>query len=147
MDHTRYVKPTGLSEHNVSTANDLVLLLKASQKYPILSQLGTTTKQSVRFRKPSYTLDFRNTNALVCKANWSIQLTKTGYTDEAGHCLVIRTVMNKRPVTLVVLDAFGKYTHMADAGRLKNWLETGKISLVQPAAVRYRQQKSLQLAR
>jgi D-alanyl-D-alanine endopeptidase (penicillin-binding protein 7) len=144
MAHTHYVEPTGLSEHNVSTANDLIVLLKASQQYPILSQLSTTTKQTVRFHKPSYTLNFRNTNALVRKANWSIQLTKTGYTDEAGHCLVMRTVMNKRSVALVVLDTFGKYTHMADANRLKNWLETGKVSLVPVVAVNYRQQKILQ---
>jgi len=141
MSNTRYVEPTGLSEHNVSSAHDLVLLLKAGQQYKLLGQLSATTKQTVRFRKPNYTLDFNNTNALVRKANWSVQLTKTGYTNEAGHCLVMRTVMNKRPVAFVVLDAFGKYTHIADASRLRNWLETGKISPVPAAAVSYRQQK------
>jgi len=141
MRHTHYVEPTGLSEHNVSTAYDLVLLLKASQQYRLLGQLSATTKKTVRFRKPNYTLDFNNTNALVRKANWSVQLTKTGYTDEAGHCLVMRTVMNKRSVAFVVLDAFGKYTHIADASRLRNWLETGKVSPVPAAAINYRQQK------
>tara|TARA_R110002050_G_scaffold57423_5_gene129358 strand:- start:279961 stop:280824 length:864 start_codon:yes stop_codon:yes gene_type:complete len=141
MRNTRYVEPTGLSEHNVSTASDLVLLLKASQQYPLLSQLSATTKQTVRFRKPTYSLDFNNTNALVRKANWSVQLTKTGYTNEAGHCLVMRTIMNKRPVAFVVLDTFGKYTHIADASRLRNWLETGKVSQVPAAASSYRQHK------
>lgn len=144
MRHTHYVEPTGLSEHNVSTATDLVLLLKASQKYPLLSKLSATTEQTVHFRKPNYTLEFRNTNALVRKANWSVQLTKTGYTDKAGHCLVMRTVMNKRPVAFVVLDAYGKHTHIADANRLKKWLETGKVSQVPAAAASYRQQKILQ---
>ncbi|MDA7086749.1 D-alanyl-D-alanine endopeptidase [Pseudomonas sp. SA3-5] len=144
MRNTRYVEPTGLSEHNVSTATDLVLLLKASQQYPLLGQLSTTPEQTVRFRKPNYTLGFRNTNALVRKAGWSVQLTKTGFTDEAGHCLVMRTVMNKRPVAFVVLDAFGKYTHMADASRLKRWLETGKVTPVPAAAISYRQQKTQQ---
>ncbi len=50
--------------------------------------------------------------------NWNIQLTKTGFTNAAGHCLVMRTVINK-PVALVVMDAFGKYTHFADASRLR----------------------------
>lgn len=144
MHHTRYVEPTGLSEKNVSTASDLVLLLKASQQYPLLSQLSATKEQSVTFRKPSYTLDFRNTNALVRKPNWNVQLTKTGYTVKAGHCLVMRTVMNKRPVAFVVLDTFGKFTHIADANRLKNWLETDKVSPVPAAAASYRQQKILQ---
>jgi len=40
-----------------------------------------------------------------------------------------------------VLDAFGKYTHMADASRLKKWLETGKVTPVAPAALAYKKQK------
>ena len=63
------------------------------------------------------------------------------FTNAAGHCLVMRTVMNKRPVAFVVLDAFGKYTHMADASRLKKWMETGKVTPVAPAALAYKQQK------
>ncbi len=144
MNSSRFVEPTGLSEHNVSTANDLVLLLKATQQYPLLSQLSTTPEKTVAFRKPRYTLGFRNTNALVRKANWSVQLTKTGYTDEAGHCLVMRTQMAGKPVAFVVLDAYGKYTHMADANRLKKWLETGRVTPVPAAALSYRKQKMLQ---
>ncbi len=72
------------------------------------------------FAHPSYALPFRNTNHLVYKNGWHIQLTKTGYTDQAGHCLVMRTMIKNRPVALMVLDAFGKYTHFADANRLRD---------------------------
>jgi D-alanyl-D-alanine endopeptidase (penicillin-binding protein 7) len=51
------------------------------------------------------------------------------------------TTMANRPVAFVVLGAFGKYTHMADANRLKRWLETGKVSPVPAAALSYKQQK------
>jgi D-alanyl-D-alanine endopeptidase (penicillin-binding protein 7) len=146
MTRTHYVEPTGLSEKNVSNANDLVKLLKATQQYPLISQYSTTTEHTAAFRKPNYTQGFRNTNRLVYKADWSIQATKTGFTDEAGHCLVMRTQMANRQVAFVVLDAFGKYTHMADASRLKKWLETGKISPVAPAALAYKQQKLAQRA-
>lgn len=144
MNSSRFVEPTGLSERNVSTANDLVLLLKATRDYPLIGELSTTPEKTVRFRKPNYSLGFRNTNALVRKANWDVQVTKTGYTDEAGHCLVMRTQMAGKPVAFVVLDAFGKYTHMADANRLKRWLETGTITPVPAAAISYRKQKMLQ---
>ena len=127
MHHSRFVEPTGLSQDNLSSANDLVKLLKASQQYPLIGQFSTTGEKTAYFRKPAYTLGFRNTNRLVYKPDWSIQLTKTGFTNAAGHCLVMRTHMDGRPVAFVVLDAFGKYTHMADANRLKKWLETGKI--------------------
>jgi D-alanyl-D-alanine endopeptidase (penicillin-binding protein 7) len=144
MNSSRFVEPTGLSEHNLSSARDLVLMLKAARQYPLIGQFSTTSEKTQAFRKPNYTQGFRNTNNLVRKPDWSVQLSKTGYTSEAGRCLVMNTVMNNRQVAFVVLDAFGKYTHMADATRLKRWLETGKITAVAPAAISYRQQKLAQ---
>lgn len=144
MRHTRYVEPTGLSEQNVSSASDLIKLLKASRQYPLLGEFSTTRERTMTFRKPGYSLGFRNTNRLVQKSDWNIQLTKTGYTDKAGHCLVMRTVMGGKPVAFVVLDAFGKYTHMADANRLRKWVETGKTTPVPAAALAYKQQKLAQ---
>ena len=138
MHSSRFVEPTGLSEENVSSAHDLVLMIKAAQQYPLIKQFSTTDERTVAFTKPNYTLGFRNTNALVRKNNWNIQLSKTGFTNSAGHCLVMSTEMNKRPVAFVVLDAFGKYTHMADANRLKKWLETGAITPVPAAALSYK---------
>lgn len=141
MLNTQFVEPTGLSEGNVSSAHDLVLLIKAAQQYPLIRQFSTTQEKTVAFSKPNYTLGFRNTNALVRKDNWNIQVSKTGFTNSAGHCLVMSTEMNKRPVAFVVLDAFGKYTHMADANRLKKWLETGAITPVPASALSYKKAK------
>lgn len=138
MHNSHFVEPTGLSEKNVSSAHDLVLLIKAAQQYPLIKQFSTTDEKTIAFTKPNYTLGFRNTNALVHKDNWNIQLSKTGFTNSAGHCLVMSTEMNNRPVAFVVLDAFGKYTHMADANRLKKWLETGTVTPVPAAALSYK---------
>lgn len=146
MAHTHYVEPTGLSIHNVSTARDLTKLLIASQSYPLLGQLSTTREDTATFTHPSYSLPFRNTNHLMFRENWNIALTKTGFTNNAGHCLVMRTVINKRPVALVVLDAFGKYTHFADANRLRTWLETGKVTPVPQEALNYKRAKAIQTA-
>ncbi|WOE77652.1 D-alanyl-D-alanine endopeptidase [Pseudomonas protegens] len=143
MTHTRYVEPTGLSIHNVSTARDLSKLLVAARKYPLLSELSTTKEKTVAFRKPNYTLGFRNTNHLVNKEKWDIKITKTGFTNQAGHCLVLVTSMGNRSVALVILDAFGKYTHFADASRIRNWVETGKSGSVPDVALRYKADKNL----
>ncbi len=145
MTNTRYVEPTGLSIHNVSTARDLSKLLIASKQYPLIGQLSTTREDMATFSHPSYTLPFRNTNHLVYKDNWNIQLTKTGFTNAAGHCLMMRTVINNKPVALVVMDAFGKYTHFADASRLRSWLETGKAAPVPAAAMSYKRQKAAEI--
>ncbi|HAU8264178.1 TPA: D-alanyl-D-alanine endopeptidase [Kluyvera intermedia] len=145
MTHTRYVEPTGLSTSNVSTASDLIKLLVATKQYPLLGQLSTTREDMATFSNPGYTLPFRNTNHLVYRDNWNIQLTKTGFTNAAGHCLVMRTVINNKPVALVVMDAFGKYTHFADASRLRTWIETGKAQPVPAAALSYKRQKAAQM--
>lgn len=143
MTSTHYVEPTGLSTSNVSTARDLSKLVQAARKYPLLSELSTTKEKTVAFRKPNYTLGFHNTDHLVRKDNWDIQLTKTGFTNQAGHCLVLITRMGGRPVSLVILDAFGKYTHFADASRIRQWVETGKSSTVPAVALQYKADKNL----
>ncbi len=143
MNSTRYVEPTGLSIHNVSTARDLSKLVQAAHKYPLLTQLSTTKEKTVSFRKPSYTLGFSNTDHLVNRANWDIKLTKTGFTNQAGHCLVLVTSMGNRPVSLVILDAFDKLTHFADASRIRKWVETGKSGSVPDVALQYKADKNL----
>jgi len=146
MRHTHYAEPTGLSENNRSNAEDLVKLVKATEQYPLIGRFSSTREKTVAFGKPAYSLDFRNTNRLVNKADWNIQLTKTGFTNAAGHCLVMKTQLAGKQVALVVLDAFGKLTHMADANRLKKWLETGKVTPVAPAALAYKREKLAQRA-
>lgn len=142
MSNTRYVEPTGLSTSNVSTARDLGKLLLAARNYPLLKQLSVTPEKTVAFRKPNYTLGFRNTDHLVKKSNWDIDLTKTGFTNDAGHCLVLLTRMDNRPVAMVILDAFGKYTHFADASRMRQWLETGSTKPAPAVAMRYKSERS-----
>ncbi|WP_372870593.1 D-alanyl-D-alanine endopeptidase [Shewanella sp.] len=141
MHNSHFAEPTGLSVKNVSTAADLVKLLQAARAYPLLGELSSTPSKSVTFGKPKYSLAFYNTNRLVNKDNWDIRLTKTGYTDAAGHCLVMLTKMAKRDVAFVVLDSFGKQTHLGDASRLKSWLETGKVSKVPASAKTYKEQR------
>ena len=143
MKHTAYVEPTGLSVYNVSTARDLTKLVMAARKYPMLSELSTTETKTVTFRKPAYSLVFNNTDHLVRKENWDIKLTKTGFTNQAGHCLVLLTTMANRPVSVVILDAFGKYTHFADASRQRKWMETGQSGPAPEVALQYKKEKNL----
>jgi serine-type D-Ala-D-Ala endopeptidase (penicillin-binding protein 7) len=144
MRNTRFAEPTGLSHENQSSAADLVKLIKAAEQFPLIGAFSSTSATSVAFSKPRYTLEFRNTNHLVNKPEWHIDLTKTGYTRAAGHCLVMRTEIDGRPVAFVVLDAFGKLTHTADAARLKRWIETGTVTPVAPAALTYKRQRMAQ---
>lgn len=123
MRHTVFEDTTGLSSHNVSSAGDLVLMTQAASRYPLITQFTTTAEYSVRFPQPRYALDFVNTNRLVRGGSWDIQLSKTGYTSEAGRCLVMKTRVGNRPLVMVLLDSQGKLTPLGDANRIKRWLE------------------------
>lgn len=145
MNHTHFVEPTGLSEKNVSTARDLVRLLKAARQYSMIRELSTTPSKSAYFQKPNYVLGFNNTNPLVRNPAWSIEVTKTGFINEAGHCLALLTRVSNRPVAMVLLDTLGKRTHIGDATRVRRWLETGQSGPIPAEARHYKQQRSLQL--
>ena len=145
MAHTHFVEPTGLSEHNVSSARDLTLMVQAAAQYAMIKELSTTPKKDIRFSKPGYTLAFYNTNPLLQNDTWSIQLTKTGFNNEAGRCLVMLTNINDHPMVVVLLDSFGKRSHVGDANRIRQWLETGNGTRVPPAAKAYNQRKTREL--
>ena len=70
-------------------------------------------------------VEFRNTDNLVANPTWNIIVQKTGYISEAGKCLVMAAVIEGRSVIIVLLDSFGKYTRVADAKRIKTWMEAG----------------------
>jgi len=147
MNSTRFIEPTGLSSENVSTAADLVRLLEVANLYPQIGEASSSSKKDVIFSKPRYILAFFNTNTLVNKKSWSVQLSKTGYTDDAGRCLVMRTRIAGRNIGLVLLDSYGKRTHLADAQRIKRWLETGSSGNVPKGAANYRDAKLKALAK
>jgi serine-type D-Ala-D-Ala endopeptidase (penicillin-binding protein 7) len=135
MSHTHYADPTGLSAENVSTAKDLAVLVNAAAQNPIIREFSTTQSHYVEVQPTGQVLGFNNTNALVKSADWDIQLSKTGFIREAGKCLVMMATISARPVVIVLLDSLGRYTRVADAMRVKYWLETGESMPVKPVKV------------
>ncbi len=126
MTSTHYDDATGLSPKNVSTANDLARLVRAAADYPMIRSFSTTPSHFVEVSTTGQTLGFNNSNALVKNNAWDIQLQKTGYIREAGRCVVMLATIASRPVVIVLLDSIGKLTRVADAQRVKHWLETGE---------------------
>jgi len=124
MTNSRFVDTTGLSPQNQSSAEDLVKMVQAASRYDTIHQFTTTDKREVSFNSPHrYSLGFMNTNALVRGKKWDIDVSKTGYTNEAGRCLVMMVNVAHRPVVMVLLDSDGKYSPVGDANRIKTWLE------------------------
>src|SRR5262245_19760513 len=123
MKSAQFTDPTGLSSGNVSSAADLAKLLAAAAANPTIRLFSTSASHTVAVGRQL--LEFRNTNSLVAKSDWDIMVQKTGYTSDAGQCLVMKTVVRERPVLIVLLNSFGKYTRVADARRIRKWMEAG----------------------
>ena len=126
MTRTHYDDSTGLSPKNVSTANDLARLVRAAADYPVIRDYSTTPSHLVEVQPTGQTIGFNNSNALVKSSAWDIQLQKTGYIREAGRCVVMLATIASKPMVIVLLDSIGKFTRVADAQRVKHWLETGE---------------------
>jgi serine-type D-Ala-D-Ala endopeptidase (penicillin-binding protein 7) len=127
MRNTRFADPTGLSSDNVSTASDLALMVKAAAGYELIRDATTTPSHFVEVQPTGKILGYNNTNSLVrTGSQWDIQISKTGFIREAGKCLVMLANITSRPVVIVLLDSYGRLTRIADANRVKHWLETGE---------------------
>lgn len=143
MHSTYFVDGTGLSSDNRSTAADLVKLVGASYQYPQVRDITSTgsfdvqvpghrvvrVKQNGKIKRVSKPVERRlayvNTNALTRNENWEIGISKTGYINEAGHCLVMQTRIAGEKVIIVLLDSWGKMSRIGDANRVRRWLENG----------------------
>ncbi len=123
MKNTRFADPTGLSGDNTATARDLARMVDAAYRYPLIREFTTMTEGKLVFENQRE-IDFRNTNPLVKSESWEIGLSKTGFIQEAGRCLVMQAYIAGKPVIIVLLDAVGKLSRIGDANRIKRWMET-----------------------
>jgi len=122
LSGAHFEDPSGLSSGNVATAWDLARIIQAAYRYPEIRDFSTRPETTIQAGRRN--IQFPNTNALVRNPRWNIGLSKTGYIEEAGRCLVMQAMLANRPVLVILLDSWGKYTRLGDANRIKQWLET-----------------------
>lgn len=120
MHHTVIEEPTGLSPHNTSTAGDLVKMASASTAYPEIVRMTTETNQV--FDINGRDVQYRNTNRLVGAKGWDIGLSKTGYTSEAGRCLIMNITAAGKKATLVLLNANASSARVMDALNIRRFI-------------------------
>jgi D-alanyl-D-alanine endopeptidase (penicillin-binding protein 7) len=130
LTQTHYVDSSGLSPANVSSPSDLGKLVGAATSYPLITEYTTTGAVNVTLPDSKRKLNFVNTNALVRNSDWKIGLSKTGYINEAGKCLVMHAMIANQPIVIVLLDSWGRLTRVADANRIRKWLEKNPNKLV-----------------
>jgi serine-type D-Ala-D-Ala endopeptidase (penicillin-binding protein 7) len=126
---TRFVDPTGLAPGNVASPQDLAIMVAESARYAQIREFSTATELYVTLPNAKHAMGFNNTNALVKSDAWNIGVSKTGFINEAGKCLVMQAIINNSPVVIVLMDSWGRLTRIGDANRIKRWIESGKVAL------------------
>jgi len=122
MSNSHFNDPAGLDAGNQSTARDLARMIKAAEAYELIRQASTTTRIEVRPYPKRGPLVYGNTNRLLKNETWDISLSKTGYINESGRCLVMRAAIGGEQVYIVLLNSFGKLTPFGDSNRLRKWM-------------------------
>lgn len=126
MLNSRFADPTGLNQGNVSTARDLAKLVIASNQYAVIRDFSTTAQHRVARKNNRGQLQFVNSNSLVRNQGWHIDVSKTGYINAAGHCLVMKADISGDSMVIVLLNSLGKNTRIGDANRVKKWVEANQ---------------------
>jgi D-alanyl-D-alanine endopeptidase (penicillin-binding protein 7) len=125
MRDSRFADASGLDAGNQSTAEDLVRMIHAASRYPLIRDITSTGEFAAHPHQNGGAVEYRNTNPLVRDSRWRVELSKTGYIHEAGRCLVMQAVVADRRLYVILLNAQGKLTPIADSNRLRDWLKAG----------------------
>ena len=120
MSQTSIEEPTGLSPRNRSSAVDLIKMATASTKYPEIVRMTTESKDIIDINGRG--VEYRNTNRLVGAKGWDVGLSKTGFTNEAGRCLIMNIKAAGKNATLVLLNAGASSARVMDALNIRRFI-------------------------
>ena len=122
LRYTRFADSAGLRNGNVSTAEEILKLVRVASQYSLIRDYTTVKKDLVVDELSGKTIRFVNTNRLVRKDSWDISLSKTGFTSDAGNCLVMKLMIGERPLVFVLMNSWGKLSKYGDTNRIKRWI-------------------------
>ncbi|BCU07718.1 serine hydrolase [Allochromatium tepidum] len=125
MHNTQFVDSSGLDPRNRSTAEDLVKMVRAAANYPLIRETTSRSEMTLRPFSDGTPLQYRNTNPLVRSPEWTVEVSKTGFINEAGRCLVMRARIDNRHFYMVFLGSDGKLGPMGDSNRVREWILAG----------------------
>lgn len=124
MTHTQYADPAGLDDTGRSTAADLAIIARAALKDPVIAELVSTPEKTVTSVDGMLVHQLKNSNRLVGEFDYSGAIgLKTGYTPDAGHCLVAGAEREGHQLIAVILktDADTITASAIEARKLLDW--------------------------
>lgn len=129
LGHTTFGDPTGLDDRNRSTPREVVKMLRAALKYPLISEITRKADYVAHAVGPKrrWTVEYANTDVYARTGRYHVLGGKTGYTDLAGYCLAIAARIEGRgDLAMAFLGADGKMTRFADFARTAQWIAEKK---------------------
>jgi serine-type D-Ala-D-Ala endopeptidase (penicillin-binding protein 7) len=123
LTRTRFTDPTGLNG-NWSTAREMAIALRHALDDPVLAEvLGTRYASITRLsHKKPRVLHYANTNRMLHRDRFRTLGGKTGYTRDAGYCLISASQVGGRRLAFIFLGADGELTRFADFNRVWDWM-------------------------
>ena len=126
MKDTHFTSPDGLpyptETSTYSTPSDLLILGLAAMRYPAFRSIVDLRFYHLPKGRGHHDYWWDNTDELIGSYPGAVGI-KSGYTDDAGHCLLFEAAKNGRTLIGVVLDspATGPAAAAQDAERMLNW--------------------------
>jgi D-alanyl-D-alanine carboxypeptidase len=118
MDESQFKNPTGLPDRDhFTTVRDLSRLASVAVANRLLKQIVGTYQSSVFELTQNRLIPITNVNQLLGVGG--VDGIKTGFTDEAGGCLIASSSQGEHRIISVVLNSEDRF---ADTRELLNWL-------------------------
>ena len=120
---TQFVEPIGLDPQNQSTVFEMAKITEYALKIPLLTDILKTPAITIYSIDEKFIHNLVSTNKLFGKIPILIG-GKTGYTDEAGGCMVTISNINNNYLITVIL---GSSQREDDTSRLIEWSQKAWI--------------------
>jgi D-alanyl-D-alanine endopeptidase (penicillin-binding protein 7) len=110
LKNTNFEDPTGLGARNLSTVEEIAVLMETSAAYWVIREISTRKQIAVetQFKKKIRTINLHNTNAPLLFEFDNILISKTGLTSRAGWCVGLVVEQNRQRYSIVVLGSQNK---------------------------------------
>lgn len=121
MKNTHFVEPTGLSEENITCADDLFILAKAAFANKWIKRATTKTNHELVTLTHSEYHNVKCQNDIL-NSYLDVQGTKTGFTYEAGYCQVTQVKGQEgQEVMVIVLGSESENSRFLETKALSQW--------------------------
>lgn len=119
--NTTFKNPTGLEEAgHKSTAHDLGIIARYALQNETFAKMVATRSYVIPWPGNTFPRTLKNHNKLLLKYDY-VTGVKTGYTKEAGHCLVSSAAKGEKELIVVVLGSISSEDCYLDSESILNY--------------------------